>query len=295
MKEKYIDEKKLNMYRIQPAPPKWDLQEYIVTYLKEQDERYLAWFLHYYEKTLNKNVQSYMRQFFMQEHFADLKQAYIAGLLKALSKYTPDGGAPFVSFKEYYVEREIFDYIRSMRTGFTVQSLAEYAKLRKAMAVWDKYDRSYDDAVLETVAADIGETTDDTKEILLGGLLNENCVDLYQQYAEDDEAHPDTTSDTYTLYMKGELYARLWDAYDKLEYTERMMLAQRLGFCFDCHSTFYMDYDDLDEYGDPKKKPIKPMMYTDIATDHEYSSANTAHKKCEKALAKLKEAIKDLI
>ena len=74
-----------------------------------------------------------------------------------------------------------------------------------------------------------------------------------------------------------------------------MMLAQRLGFCFECHSTFYMDYDDLDEYGDPKKKPIKPMMYADIATDHEYSSANTAHKKCEKALAKLKKAIKDLI
>ena len=129
-----------------------------------------------------------MRQFFMQEHFADLKQAYVAGLLKALSKYTPDGGAPFVSFKEYYVEREIFDYIRCMRTGFTVQSLAEYAKLRKAMAVWDKYDHSYDDAVLEMVAAELGETTDDTKEILLGGLLNENRVDLYQQYAEDDEA-----------------------------------------------------------------------------------------------------------
>ena len=237
----------------------------------------------------------------MQEHFADLKQAYIAGLLKALTKYTPNGGASFISFKEYYAEREIFDYIRSMRTGFTVQSLAEYAKLRKAMAVWDKYDRSYADTTIEAVAAELGETTDDTKEILLGGLLNENRVDLYQQYAEDDEAesteeaHPDTTSDTYTLYMKGELYNCLWDAYDKLEYTERMMLAQRLGFCFDCHSTFFMAYDDLDEYGDPKKKPIKPMMYTDIATDHEYSSANTAHKKCEKALAKLKEAIKDLI
>ena len=237
----------------------------------------------------------------MQEHFADLRQAYIAGLLKALSKYTPDGGASFVSFKEYYAEREILDYIRSMWTGFTVQSLAEYAKLRKAMAVWDKYDRSCADAAIEAVAAELGETADDTKEILLGGLLNENRVDLYQQYAEDDEAetteeaHPDTTSDTYTLYMKGELYARLWDAYDKLEYTERMMLAQRLGFCFECHSTFYMDYDDLDEYGEPKKKPIKPMMYTDIATDHEYSSANTAHKKCEKALMKLKEAINDLI
>ena len=64
------------------------------------------------------------------------------------------------------------------------------------------------------------------KEYWWGGLLNENRVDLYQQYAEDDEAetteeaHPDTTFDTYTLYLKGELYARLWDAYDKLEYTE---------------------------------------------------------------------------
>ena len=27
MKETYIDEKDLNMYRIVPAPPKWDLQE----------------------------------------------------------------------------------------------------------------------------------------------------------------------------------------------------------------------------------------------------------------------------
>lgn len=50
MKETYIDEMDLNMYRIIPAPPKWDLQEYIITYLKESDERYLTWFLHYYEK-----------------------------------------------------------------------------------------------------------------------------------------------------------------------------------------------------------------------------------------------------
>ena len=242
-----------------------------------------------------------MRQFFMQEHFADLKQAFVAGLLKALGKYPPDGGATCVSFKEHYAEREIFDYIRSMRTGFTVQSLAEYAKLRKAMAVWDKYDRSYADATIEAVAAEIDETTDDTKEILLGGLLNENRVDLYQQYAEVDEAesaeeaHPDTSSDTYTLYMKGELYARLWAAYDTLDYPERMLLAPRLGFCFECHSTFYMDYHYHDEYGDPKKKSIKTMMYTDTATDHEYSSANTAHKKCEKALKKLCEALKDLM
>ena len=54
-------------------------------------------------------------------------------------------------------------------------------------------------------------------------------------------------------------------------------------------------YYVLYEYGEPKKRPIKPMMHTDLATDHEYSSANTSHKKCEKALEKLRKAIKGLL
>ena len=112
MTEIYIDKADLNMYQLKPAPPKWDLQEYIVTCLKEKDNSYLAWFLHYYEKTLNNNVQEYMRKLFMPEHFANMKQAYIAGLLKALKNYDIEQGAPFTSFKERYAEREILDYVR---------------------------------------------------------------------------------------------------------------------------------------------------------------------------------------
>ena len=56
-----------------------------------------------------------------------------------------------------------------------------------------------------------------------------------------------------------------------------------------------MDYDDLDEYGELKKKLIKPMMYTYIATDNEYSSGNTAHNKCQKALNELRKAIEEFI
>lgn len=167
MTEIYIDKADLNMYQLKPAPPKWDLQEYIVTYLKEKDNRYLAWFLHYYEKTLNNNVQEYMRKLFMPEHFADMKQAYIAGLLKALKNYDIKQGAPFTSFKERYVEREILDYVRSMRTGFTAQSIAEYAKLRKAMAIWDKCERDYSDETLIKVAGELEGTVENTKEILL--------------------------------------------------------------------------------------------------------------------------------
>ena len=172
MTEIYIDKADLNMYQLKPAPPKWDLQEYIVTYLKEKDNCYFAWFLHYYEKTLNNNVQEYMRKLFMPEHFSDMKQAYIAGLLKALTNYDIEQGAPFTSFKERYVEREILDYVRSTRTGFTAQSIAEYTKLRKAMAIWDKYKRDYSDETLIKVADELEETVEKIKEILLVGLLN---------------------------------------------------------------------------------------------------------------------------
>ena len=203
------------IYAILPAPPKWELQAYISAYLKEKDNKYLSWFLHYYENTLNANVQKFMRQFFMPEHFADMKQAYVMGMLKALENYDVSVGTPFTVYKERYAEREILDYIRSVRTGYTAQSLAEYAKLRKAMALWEKYERSYTDETLQKIAEEIQESVSDTKDILLGGLMNENAAELYRRY-------------------------------------------------------------------------------TDIATDHEYSSANTAKQKCDRAIEKLRKAISEL-
>ena len=69
------------------------------------------------------------------------------------------------------------------------------------------------------------------------------------------------------------------------------MLAQHLGFCPECFSTRYADKNDLDENGNPKEKPIKPLPYTDIATDHGFSDADTAKRACERAITKLKKSI----
>ena len=301
MASDYLAWEDWHMYQMNPAPPKKDLQEYISAYCLIQDDRYLAAFLHYYEETLNQNVLNYMRRFFMMEHFADMKQAYVMGLLKALKHYDVEQGAKFTSFKERYAEREILNYVRSTRTGFTAQSLAEYAKLRKAMAIWDRYDRNYSDETLMAVANELGESVTATKEILLGGLLNEHQAEMYRQYLDSDgedgleEVIADGSSNPYIMYEKSELYDRLWEAFDNLEYEERKMLSQRYGFCLDCHSVYFLDTGDLDENGEPKKKLIPLMMYTDIATDHEYSSANTVQRKCRKALDKLRREIEDLM
>ncbi len=296
MAEIQIDGKDLHCYIITPAPPKWELQEYIDAYCKESDDKYLAWFLHYYENTLNGNVRKITQQYFMPEAFSNIKQAYVAGLLKALKNYDISVGTPFVVFKKCYAEREVLDCIRNMRTGYTAQSLAEYNKLRRVMAIWDKYERRYTDETIEKIAAETGETDGNIKEILLGGLRNENAAEFYRRYSDDDgdgyddsgeEYIQDNSSDTEYLYFKAELYSRLMNAYDNLTYEEHTMLAERYGFCTNCYGVFFMDSTD----GKAKKKPIPQMMYTDIATNHGYSSANTAKRICDRALEKLRKAI----
>ena len=67
------------------------------------------------------------------------------------------------------------------------------------MAIWYKYECSYSDATIEVVAAKLDETNDDTKENMLGCLLNVNRVDLYQQYTEDGEV--ESTEETHTQIL----------------------------------------------------------------------------------------------
>ena len=88
----------------------------------EKDEKYLSWFLHYYEPTLNTQMMTAVQEYSMRGHFVDMKQAAVYGILKALSNYDISLGVPFLVYKEYYVKNEIDDYIRTMRTGDTVSS-----------------------------------------------------------------------------------------------------------------------------------------------------------------------------
>ena len=71
--QRYLLERR--MYRLDPAPPKLPAQEYIVRYLTEKEEKYLAWYLHDQEPALNKMAQDTCERYAMAEHFADIKQA----------------------------------------------------------------------------------------------------------------------------------------------------------------------------------------------------------------------------
>ena len=182
-------EKELHIYCLTPAPPKEnDLQKYILNYLAQKEDKYISWFLHCYERTLNEKAMAIVQDYAMYGHFLDIKQAYVIGMLKALQDYDISRGVPFIVYKEYAAMREVHEYIRSMRTGFTIQSYDEYLRLRKAMRLYREFGNKSDDATLEKIAEAIGSSKEDAAEIIRCGMQNMQFVEYYHQYADGDSA-----------------------------------------------------------------------------------------------------------
>ena len=292
-------EKELYIYRLTPAPPKEnDLQKYISNYLAQKEDKYISWFLHYYERTLNEKAMSIVQDYAMYGHFLDIKQAYVIGMIKALHEYDPNRNVPFIVYKEYAAMREVHEYIRSMRTGFTIQSYDEYLRLRKAMRLYREFGNKSDDATLEKIAEAIGSSKEDAAEIIRCGMQNMQFVEYYHQYADGDseenreEVAHDSSSEPDKIFFSLERAEAVMTAFENLNYRERAMISAHLGFCIECYATHFYDENDLDEYGKPTRKPIPEEAFIDIAIDHGLASPDTADKTYRKALGKMKKELK---
>ena len=277
-------EEELYRYRLTPAPPKKPLQAYIELYLETGDETYFAHFLHDYEPTLNDLTVGFVQDYAMQGHFADIKSACIFGLLRALQGYEKEKG-PFVPYAKYVLKRAVDDYIRTMRTGFTVPTDKEYYLLRTAMRLYAEHDYKTDDETINLIAAKIQRKPKRVREILRGGLQNMQFTDFYRIYEDEDgeEGTEDVTCDRSTdpsaMFFRDEQAADLYEAFQSLEYRERDMLSLHLGFCQECFAT-----------RDKNGKPLEKWTYTDLMLRYGLSSPDTVEKVCKKALEKLRNA-----
>ena len=233
----------------------------------------------------------------MYGHFLDIKQAYVIGMLKALQDYDISRGVPFIVYKEYAAMREVHEYIRTMRTGFTVQSNDEYLRLRKAMRLYREFGNKSDDTTMEKIAEAIGKSKEDAAEIIRCGMQNMQFVEYYRQYADEDseesreEVAHDGSSEPDKLFFKLEEAEAVMSAFENLNYRERAMISAHLGFCMECYATHFYDKDDLDEDGRPIRKPIPEEAFIDIAIDHGLASPDTADKTYRKALGKMKKEL----
>jgi DNA-directed RNA polymerase specialized sigma subunit len=281
----------LKIYRMEQAPPKFaNFQEYIDKYFAENDEIHIRWFLHHYEKVLNTKAMGFVNEYGMYGHFLDLKQVYVIGMVNALQRYDISRGVPFLVFKEFYAMNEVHTYIRTMRTGYTVQSSYADEQLRKVMWEFSKRGYRYDNEILAAISKETGISPKNVDEILQGGMLSMGKTDFYRRYGDEDseecleEVNGDGTSQTEELYLRIEKARKVMSTFESLNYRERAIVAENLGFCRDCYATHYYDQEDFDVDGKPKRKARRKVPFIELAVEHGLASPDTADKTYRRAL-----------
>ena len=291
-------EKDLHIYRLDPAPLKYEnYQEYFDLYFAEKDEKYLSWFLHYYENELNTKARGFVNEYAMYGHFLDLKQAFVMGMMEALQRYDISRGVPFLVFKELPAMNAVHTYIRTMRTGYSVQSSYADEQLRKVMWQYAEHGYRYDAETIAAIASETKISAKNVEEILQGGLLNMNMTDFYRHYGDEDseesmeEVAADGTSQTEELYLRIEKAEKVMSTFESLNYRERAIVADHLGFCRDCYATHYYDHEDLDADGKPKRKARRTVPFIELAVEHGLASPDTAYKTYRRALEKMRKLI----
>lgn len=288
--QRYLLERR--MYRLDPAPPKLPPQEYIELYLAEKEDKYLLWYLHDREPMLNKLAQDACQRYGLPEHFVDIKQAAVCGILTALQKYDPSIGTPFAVYQRQYITDSIEDYIRTAQSGVITMTTDTYPVLRRIMAIYHQSGDDCSDDSVQRIADEVAMDAKSVRKYIAIGTLNERRVDFYRQYDENGEetgedVTVDTTSQPNKLYFRSVLYNALYEAFDRLTYREQRTVAKHLGFCDTCWSTQKAVLIN----GEVEYRPIKPMPFEEISHSASRRSDKASERTYKNALKKMRKAL----
>ena len=288
--QRYLLERR--MYRLDPAPPKLPLQECIELYFDENEDKYLSWYLHDREPMLNKLAQDACQRYGLAEHFADIKQAAVCGILAALQKYDPAVGAPFAAFQTRYMQDGIDDYIRTAQSGVITMTADTYPVLRRIMAIYHLNGDDCSNSSIQRIADETGMDEKTVCKYIAIGTLNERREDFYRQYDEDGEETAedisvDITSQPDKMYFRAVLYDALHQAYGSLTYREQRTVAKHLGFCDTCWSVRKAVLIN----GEIEYRPIKPMTFEEISHSASRRSDKASERTYNNALEKMRKTL----
>ena len=125
-----------------------------------------------------------------------------------------------------------------------------------------------------------------------------NITDFYRHYGDEDseermeEVAADGTSQTEKLYFRIEKAEEVMSTFESLNYRERAIVADHLGFHRDCYTTHHYDENDLDSEDKPKRKPRRKGPFMEMAVEEGLASPDTADRTYRKALQKMHQKLR---
>ena len=261
------------IFQLEPEPPKEEnINDYILSALREKELKYFSFFLHHYEQQLNKRIRSFLctdgSDQYDPERFVDIKLSCREAMIQKLPDYDPEKGAEYAT----YIYPFIRDAMLRFRIGeeqWSVSSLTSYKMLR-TMA-WLYHNTK--DAIGEFAKKyDCDLTLAEEYLKVVRGFRNQQPFFVTEQDEDGEETGEDVTRDYSWNYAD-----ILWDgiqaekvrkAFEKLNYREQTLLEKRLAICMTCGRV-----------GSWKNRPT----FEELAVMFEGSSASGAERAYRKA------------
>ena len=269
------------IFLLDPAPPKVeDINNYIISAVRENDLNYFTYFLHHYEPRLNKRVYRFLLTEGIDRYdplrFLDYKFSCVLAMLECLPNYAPDKGADFLPYAHYFIGNALLDCRRQEEVG-SFKSLDEYKAARGIAWLYNNSGKSAKEVIAEY--ADEQNCTEETAaEYLTLARQNRSRVPFYSTMQDEDseETGEDVTRDDSWNYAdilwNGVRADAVQAAFDKLSRKEKFFLEKRNAICMNCGRV--MPWDER-------------YSFEQLATAYEYSTTSGAERAYKKIVDKL--------
>lgn len=269
------------IFHLDPAPPKVeDINDYIVSAVRENNLSYFTYILHHYEARLNKRVYRFLLNEGIDRYdplrFLDYKLNCVLAMLECLQNYIPDKGADFLTYAHHFIGNALLDCRRREEAG-SFKSLDEYKAARGIAWLYNNSGKSEKEVIAE-YAAEQNCTGETAAGYLTLARQNRSRVNFYCTAQDEDgeETGEDVTRDDSWNYAE-----ILWNgirahavraAFGRLSRKEKFFLEKRNAVCMNCGRV--MPWDER-------------YSFERIATAYEYSTTSGAEKAYKKTVDKL--------
>lgn len=270
-----------HIFRLDPIPPKVeDINDYIISAVRENDLTYFTYFLHHYEPRLNKRVYRFLLTEGIDRYdplrFLDYKLSCVLAMLECLPNYAPGKGADFLTYAHHFIGNALLDCRRQEEAG-SFKSLDEYKAARGIAWLYNNSGKSAKEVIAE-YAAEQNCTEETAAEYLTLARQNRSRIPFYATIHDEDseETGEDVTRDdswNYTdILWNGIRADAVQAAFDKLSRKEKFFLEKRNAICMNCGRV--MPWDER-------------YSFERLATAYEYSTTSGAERAYKKIVDKL--------
>lgn len=224
------------IFQLAPAPPRVEqLNDHIIHAVAEKDMKHFFFFLHRYEKRLNRAIRKFRTlggDFrYDPEHFLDLKLACAETMLEKLPQYDPGKGAKFLTFVHHDLRNAMIEISRRDES-WSFEKLWQYKGVRSAAYI----NNNYPDAREEFARRHKCSLKTADRYIREARTLHSRQPLFYEddKGTETEERWPSRYWDFAKIIFDAEMQMALRSAFEKLSAQDRYFLEKRNGICMTC-------------------------------------------------------------